>query len=313
MLAWRARMSAGRNSSDRLPPRLIRFQRRRPLQLLSLACVFVAVSFGSASLLAQDNSNTAAAPRPVTPQQSPAQENSTMAPAGTSQQAQPGQQSEKPSITEPPAPDPGELQGRPRTPIRPPAPLAPPSTSYTWLKIVVACALAFCVGFVLGRATAPVPKPTVEARVAEVANAPGAQVSFQHRHSDLRDLYNEIWHAAEDEQEQNKERIRILALWRERLGAMEGSDGQGLAQAWNLIESYKDAAERDKAKIWLGALEKWGLTRLHPTQIDVDERTLRHFVVSPRGARRAVVTEPCWVYAGKILQKGRATTDSARA
>jgi hypothetical protein len=51
---------------------------------------------------------------------------------------------------------------------------------------------------------------------------------------------------------------------------------------------------------------------MHPTEIEVNERTLRQFHVFPRDASPAVVTEPCWLYSGMVLQKGQASGRKAQ-
>jgi hypothetical protein len=286
--------------------------RARSCKALLFGCLLAALWFASGSLQAQDKPSAAPAPAEAPSQLSQPIPQGELPPINQ----QTGQPSDAPKAKPPVAP-------KPFAP--PPPPSEPTITWYQWLKFLVGFIVVFCVGFVIGRATAPRTPGTrpelergsvpegVETRAATVAKTPGAQVSFQRCYWDFSDIYNELWHAAEDERERDDGRIKSLALWRERLGAKEGTDGQALNRAWKQVETYRDTPARDKARIWLAALEKWGLTRVQPAQIDVDERTLRQFTITPRDARRAVVTEPCWLYAGQLVLKGRASADPSRA
>jgi hypothetical protein len=242
-------------------------------------------------------------------------------------QAQPpAEDGTAPPVTAP-APEPRKKQPGPGEKGKAPPPVAPPSSWLDQLKfagwIALAAAIAFGVGFVVGRATAPAgaerrkppEQPTVRLpELPTVAATLGAQESFQYHYRDLRDLYGDVWRAAEDDGEQEDERSRILVRWRERLEELKPSRGGGLISAWNRMEADRVATSpRAKAKLWLAALEAWGLARMHPREIDVNERTLRQFHVFPRDAARAVVTEPCWLYGGVVLQKGQATGATARS
>jgi hypothetical protein len=196
---------------------------------------------------------------------------------------------------------------------------------YEWIKFWAWGVIAFAIGFVAGRATAPsgvralspsrilepvAKTPGAKESLERLVKTPGAKESFRRHHSDFRDLYGEMWRAAEDEHEQEDESSKILARWHERL---KQSGAQPLVRAWNVMDQFNaGGTARDKARSWLFALETWGLTRMQPDKIEVNERSLRQFHVFPkRESGPAIVTEPCWLYDGVVVQKGEATTDAS--
>jgi hypothetical protein len=289
-----------------LLPRSMR-SRRVPTAPWWAACLVAAICVAGASSSARESAATMTEPA-----------------VRVAQSQLPAEDGTDPPVTAP-APEPRKKQPGPGEKGKAP-PVAPPSSWLDRLKfagwIAFAAAIAFGVGFVVGRATAPPgtdrrkPPEQPPGRLPEltVAATPGAQESFQYHYRDLRDLYGDVWRAAEGDGEQEDERSKSLARWRERLEQLKASRGAGLIGAWSRLESHKGATTtRAKAKLWLEALEAWGLVRMHPREIEVNERTLRQFHVFPADAARAVVTEPCWLYGGVVLQKGQATGATARS
>jgi hypothetical protein len=212
----------------------------------------------------------------------------------------------KPAAIEPSPPNKSAEQKPIPGEQNPPPSAAQPSVG-EWLNfagwLALASAVGFAIGFVVGRVSANALDPELA-----VAETPGAIESFRRHYREFEDLYGEIWGAAENDHKKEHERSRVLAHWREQLRPLEGSIDAPLLEAWNRVESYKGAkTARDKARIWLEALEAWGLERMWSKEIDVNDQTLKHFEIYPRNLRRAIVTAPCWLYEGMVLKKGEAT------
>jgi hypothetical protein len=132
-------------------------------------------------------------------------------------------------------------------------------------------------------------------RARAVSKTAGAREAFQRHHEKFRDIYVNLWRAAEDQREDRH--AQILAQWREKI---ERLPDRALLNAWN-------ALEREQAKAWLHVLQTWGLNRVQPRTIKVTEDSLSKFHVFPRDhSGQAVVVDPCWMYGDAILQKGRA-------
>jgi hypothetical protein len=208
------------------------------------------------------------------------------------------------------------------------------NTFYDWLKfsawIVIVGAAGCCIGFITGRATAsrsrgdknsdlpsqissdPSPQILRDLSPQIPVDTPGAKEAFQFHHSELSDLYEPLWRAAEDKNQDDQARSSALAAWRERLNELEPSAKGPLIQALNEMEGRtRDKTVREKAEIWLTTLGRWGLDRYQPDHIDIDKDSLRRFYVWPeRNSGRAVVVAPCWLYRGLVIRKGHASTQS---
>jgi hypothetical protein len=213
-----------------------------------------------------------------------------------------------------------------------PKPGAPPddsrkdNTFFDWVKfsawIVMVGAAGFAAGCIVGRATAPrtraeqnsglLPQLGIDLPPPIYIDPPGAKEAFQFHHSELSDLYERLWRAAEDKNQDDQARSSALAAWRERLKQLEPGANAPLIQAWNEMEERtKDKTAREKAAIWLSTLGGWGLDRYQPDHIRIDKDSLRRFYVWPeRDSGRAVVVAPCWLYRGLVIRRGHASTQS---
>ncbi len=143
---------------------------------------------------------------------------------------------------------------------------------------------------------APVPPPEPSA----------AQRAFAQHRSAFRDLYVDLWRVAEGDEPPDTQNGDVLARWRERLVGVGDPD---LLSAWGrLVVSSQSSPTRRAASLWLAELESWGLTRVNPKKITVDDVTMTQFQVFPRrqlGAV-AVISEPAWAFGGETLQRGTA-------
>jgi hypothetical protein len=180
------------------------------------------------------------------------------------------------------------------TPTEPHPASGPTSWSeklYEWARflawLVLAALAGLITGLIFGRGE--------DGRARAVSRTAGAREGFQRHHEKFRDIYANLWRAAEDRREDRHG--QILAQWREKI---ERLPDRALLDAWI-------ALERQQAKVWLSVLQRWGLNRVQPRTIDVTEDTLSKFHVFPRDhSGEAVVVDPCWMYGDAILQKGRA-------
>jgi hypothetical protein len=190
--------------------------------------------------------------------------------------------------------------------------------AYDWfilsIWILIAGSAGFGIGFIAGRATSPradgVDPPL---RPAETfAETPGAKEAFQLHHSDLSDLYDPLWRAAEDKGQSEQKRLRALDMWRERLQELEEPAKEPLLKAWSKMDkTVGSQTAREKATMWLSALHAWGLERDQPRHIQINKESLRRFSVWPeRRTGSAVVVAPCWLYRGIVVRMGHASTEA---
>jgi len=141
------------------------------------------------------------------------------------------------------------------------------------------------------------------------ATAPAAKEAFARARTQFSDLYGELWSAAELDDESEENRRAALGRWRERIERLADA---ALLAAWRAVERADGAKARLAAQAWLRNLERWGLTRIHPPSIDVNEASLRQFHVFPhRSSGRAKVVQPCWAFEGAVLEKGHASLEGA--
>jgi hypothetical protein len=139
-----------------------------------------------------------------------------------------------------------------------------------------------------------------------------AREAFVRTQDRFCDLFVELWCCAEKDEVPDGGRWQVLERWRERLERLQEPV---LLNAWveatGLSSSHDDAWGRRGATHWLRNLESWGLTRYQPPKVEINEQTLRHFHVVPRGGSgTAVVTSPSWSVDGVVLEKGHAVVES---
>ena len=142
-----------------------------------------------------------------------------------------------------------------------------------------------------------------------------AREAFARSQEKLCDLYIDLWYCAEKEEGPDGGRWKTLERWRERLERLEEP---ALLRAWvaatGLSSPGDDAWTRRGAVRWLRTLESWGLTRDHPSTVEINEQSLRRFQFFPRrGSGIAVVESPSWSFNGVVLQKGHAVAKSGQA
>jgi hypothetical protein len=178
------------------------------------------------------------------------------------------------------------------------------SPSKSWIKIAVWT----LVGIVsLGILIALLYSPMKRARRPSLPPSdPNAREGFSRHHSAFSDLYGEIWQAAEAIDISDDERRQILIRWQERLTRV---GDHALLTAWTRLGESEGNRLADDVKrqavAWLGSLESWGLIREWPPEIKIDKHTLTRFHILPRCEDGvAVVKSPCWIFNGRVLEKG---------
>jgi hypothetical protein len=153
----------------------------------------------------------------------------------------------------------------------------------------------------------PAPPPPA-GREQTPAGTPGAADAFRRYHSELNDLYGELWRAAEKPALDENNRAQVLSMWRKRLDQLDSAGAKPLIDAWNAMQRVAEPkSARQKAAIWLDTLQVWGPEKEQPAEIDINEETLRRFYIHPKQTTgRAIVVAPCWLYRGLVEQKGEA-------